>query len=198
MSCEENPYILSCCKCGKMISNGNYQLDFCLNCGEDVRLKESSNYKKCDTCRKIFQIECNIYYCCSCGQELDPMDPKWVYCVCGTKNSSEQHYCYNCFNPIKKEIYLELYHDKLDTHYISGIEPGKWCSVCGKRQLPPTPVKSPKKFKKTCIVCMDNIATHAFMPCGHLCVCTVCSNIEYNNACPICRSKYISICKIYI
>ena len=56
MSCEENPYILSCCKCGKMISNRNYQLDFCLNCGEDVRLKESSNYKKCDTCRKIFQI----------------------------------------------------------------------------------------------------------------------------------------------
>ena len=45
---------------------------------------------------------------------------------------------------------------------------------------------------------MDNIATHAFMPCGHLCVCTVCSNIDYNNACPICRSKYISICKIYI
>ena len=24
----------------------------------------------------------------------------------------------------------------------------KWCSVCGKRQLPPTPVKSPKNFKK--------------------------------------------------
>jgi len=42
----------------------------------------------------------------------------------------------------------------------------------------------------TCVVCMDGAKTHAFVPCGHLCVCHACSkslSAQGARACPICR-----------
>eukprot|EP00939_MAST-03C_sp_MAST-3C-sp1_P002820 g2820.t1 len=50
-----------------------------------------------------------------------------------------------------------------------------------------------------CVVCMDDVASHAFIPCGHLCVCASCaedisptSSAERKGACPKCRE----VCKI--
>jgi hypothetical protein len=42
-----------------------------------------------------------------------------------------------------------------------------------------------------CCVCMDNIKTHAFVPCGHMCICEECLwELElktYPLKCPLCR-----------
>ena len=56
------------------------------------------------------------------------------------------------------------------------------------------------KDENLCSICLDNKKTHAFVPCGHVCVCEDCSkkiNIKKDN-CLICREKIESIIKIYL
>jgi len=43
------------------------------------------------------------------------------------------------------------------------------------------------KEQKTCIVCSDNEKEIVFIPCGHLCCCSVCS--QPLNICPVCRQN---------
>lgn len=37
------------------------------------------------------------------------------------------------------------------------------------------PKKAPWFFEESCLICLDNIPTHAFMPCKHVVVCQVCA-----------------------
>jgi hypothetical protein len=42
-----------------------------------------------------------------------------------------------------------------------------------------------------CVVCMDETRSHAFVPCGHRCVCEECSGVLMATAqprCPVCRA----------
>ena len=50
-----------------------------------------------------------------------------------------------------------------------------------------------------CVVCMDMPNTHAFVPCGHRCVCAQCSEpILHSNAkCPVCRADVTQAIKIF-
>ena len=43
---------------------------------------------------------------------------------------------------------------------------------------------------RQCVICLTNEKTHAFMPCGHLCVCEVCGKraFQERHACPVCRA----------
>ena len=43
---------------------------------------------------------------------------------------------------------------------------------------------------RACVVCLTYEKTHAFMPCGHLCVCEECGMraFEESHACPVCRA----------
>ena len=52
----------------------------------------------------------------------------------------------------------------------------------------------------SCIVCMDAPATHAIMPCGHLCLCNDCAKklLDAGDDCPICRAKIESTQQIYL
>lgn len=69
--------------------------------------------------------------------------------------------------------------------------------------------------EKICCICLTELATHAFIPCGHRDVCGTCcdetmaklllekskENIENEVArgiCPICRSRFTSINIVYI
>ena len=64
--------------------------------------------------------------------------------------------------------------------------------------------KKKKKRKRQqntgCVICMNSPKTHAFIPCGHKCVCKKCgeSCIDDNSKCPLCRKKTTGIIKIYI
>ena len=50
-----------------------------------------------------------------------------------------------------------------------------------------------------CVVCFVSAATHAFVPCGHRCVCEECASIVVFQAyCPICRSWVQSSLRIYL
>jgi hypothetical protein len=46
-----------------------------------------------------------------------------------------------------------------------------------------------------CIVCMDVKKTHAFLPCGHHCVCATCA--DQFQACPMCRTPVTGILRIF-
>merc|ERR1719321_1259402 len=43
---------------------------------------------------------------------------------------------------------------------------------------------------RQCVICLTYEKTHAFMPCGHLCVCEECGMraFEERHACPVCRA----------
>jgi len=49
-----------------------------------------------------------------------------------------------------------------------------------------------------CIVCLQNPKTHAFVPCGHLCVCQGCVHpTMLKRKCPICRQRATQAIKVF-
>jgi hypothetical protein len=53
--------------------------------------------------------------------------------------------------------------------------------------------------KNVCVVCLENKKTHAFNPCGHMCVCETCADeiIQRGSNCPMCRADITSLLKIF-
>lgn len=50
-----------------------------------------------------------------------------------------------------------------------------------------------------CVVCLQNPKTHAFVPCGHLCICQNCVGVTIiRRKCPICRAHAIQAIKVFI
>lgn len=54
-----------------------------------------------------------------------------------------------------------------------------------------------------CCVCLEAKSTHAFVPCGHQCVCATCgetirSLAPRNACCPICKLKSKSLMRVYL
>ena len=47
-----------------------------------------------------------------------------------------------------------------------------------------------------CIICSDKSAEIAFLPCGHMCICSTC--VPLASKCPICRGTFTSTVKIFI
>ena len=59
-------------------------------------------------------------------------------------------------------------------------------------------VRAPAATSHKCIICYVSDTTHAFVPCGHRCVCKECASIVVFQAqCPICRSWVQSSLRIY-
>ena len=64
--------------------------------------------------------------------------------------------------------------------------------------------RRPKAVKRVqlpdgeCCVCLDKQTTHAFVPCGHLCVCSSCAELlmRVDAKCPYCRARAKETCQI--
>ena len=56
----------------------------------------------------------------------------------------------------------------------------------------------PKHSKENngCVVCLEQEATHAFIPCGHLCICSSCLELM-DTKCPLCRRQMFCVTRIY-
>jgi hypothetical protein len=56
-----------------------------------------------------------------------------------------------------------------------------------------------KQESDECVVCWSSKRTHAFFPCGHMCVCNECANtiLRGKSECPLCRVASQQIIKIY-
>ena len=64
------------------------------------------------------------------------------------------------------------------------------------RPAAPAPVQSSSSIDRdACVVCLDQKAVMAFMPCGHRCVCEGCAPAL--SECPMCRSPKQSVVRIY-
>jgi hypothetical protein len=51
-----------------------------------------------------------------------------------------------------------------------------------------------------CVVCLEEERTHAFVPCGHLCVCQGCSILSHRPGgmnCPLCRKKSFLVMQVF-
>lgn len=54
---------------------------------------------------------------------------------------------------------------------------------------------------KTCVICLDRLATHAFAPCGHRCICEGCikpMQRARQKKCPLCKQHYQMTLKIFM
>ena len=64
-----------------------------------------------------------------------------------------------------------------------------------------------EKPKAMCTICLDNPSTHAFMPCGHKCMCGDCADklngprywprTPESRVCSICKQKWTTLGQIY-
>lgn len=55
-----------------------------------------------------------------------------------------------------------------------------------------------KSEAKECTVCQENPSTHAFIPCGHRCVCEDCKEeVRNSKKCPMCRAKIQDTLQIF-
>ena len=56
-------------------------------------------------------------------------------------------------------------------------------AVPGKEKLPEA------TEEKHCVVCMDRPPSHCYVPCGHKCICDVCSShVVCQATCPLCKT----------
>ena len=51
-----------------------------------------------------------------------------------------------------------------------------------------TPIAEASLLKKECCVCMDQLASHASIKCGHQCMCPSCA--AHLKRCPVCRVPF--------
>ena len=49
--------------------------------------------------------------------------------------------------------------------------------------------------KKSCKVCMEDDISVVFLPCGHLCCCSRCANLQ--PSCPICRAQIANKLRVF-
>ena len=51
-----------------------------------------------------------------------------------------------------------------------------------------------------CVVCLDEVRTHAFSPCCHLCTCLGCADdiMAKNQECPICCREAAFTFQVYV
>ena len=59
-----------------------------------------------------------------------------------------------------------------------------------------TNLQSNPNTKGECVICLNERSIMALMPCGHLCLCQKCH--PGSDKCPICKTEYVSISRIYI
>lgn len=76
--------------------------------------------------------------------------------------------------------------------------------------LPPLPLPPPMKhqpkagYERQCIMCLDEEASHVFVPCGHMVYCDDCVEERRKDKkkrimkCPICRGDMKSILRVYL
>jgi len=48
-----------------------------------------------------------------------------------------------------------------------------------------------------CVICLDEIAQYAVVPCGHLAICSQCCLGE-SGACPVCRRRSMGLLRIFV
>ncbi|CAK9021578.1 unnamed protein product [Durusdinium trenchii] len=79
---------------------------------------------------------------------------------------------------------------------------GHWmCSLCllgfhGLANQESRQLRQPGLNK--CVVCLDETARLAFVPCGHLASCEICAAQIHPLQCPVCRQKSESVLPIYL
>lgn len=80
-------------------------------------------------------------------------------------------------------------------------QPFRSCCIKSSKQWDDTTTKTIEANK--CVVCLEYEPTYAFIPCGHLCVCSVCepkfdSSKECRDLkCPICRKSALCVTRIF-
>ena len=47
-----------------------------------------------------------------------------------------------------------------------------------------------------CVICLENLRSHAIVPCGHMCLCQDCASIV-TESCPMCREPMVLAMRIY-
>jgi hypothetical protein len=52
--------------------------------------------------------------------------------------------------------------------------------------------------RESCVVCLVEPRSHVFIPCMHVCVCEVCAMAIGDGLCPLCRTEYSAVTRVYL
>lgn len=106
----------------------------------------------------------------------------------------------NCQFP--KAIRAEGKHFKVPLHAVTVVQRGadKWFYNINKKyieEIVDTNIKPEKIYEisEECVICMSEPCNMIMVPCGHLCMCSGCSDMiatKGNGKCPICRAAVIT------
>jgi hypothetical protein len=63
----------------------------------------------------------------------------------------------------------------------------------------------PVESVRECVICMDATSTHVYVPCGHMCICKNCAELQAeqtrkcgsSKCCPVCRKQAFLIMKVF-
>lgn len=100
-------------------------------------------------------------------------------------------YDMNCKVPIDKYILKQFYRGNISTiDVLNAVVP-----VRNELKNNNNDELTPKK-DTSCVICMNDTSDHLIYPCGHKCLCYLCTKEGLEN-CPICRSTVIDIIKVY-
>jgi len=80
----------------------------------------------------------------------------------------------------------------------SGPEAAPRPRLCTEAPRPGAEARASER--DVCVICISKAKTHAFVPCGHQCVCKQCGTTllqRYGAACPVCRCKVHMIMQIF-
>ena len=70
--------------------------------------------------------------------------------------------------------------------------------LCPEESKQPVELTNCERGDGACVVCWSGFKSHLCVPCGHLCLCAACSDLEDPLAhCPICRTDITEIIKLF-
>lgn len=148
--------------------------------------KETTITQRCAISGGVLQEKkiCEI-----CHKEISSYPGSWK---CTNENISKTYHIY-CINQ-----WFAFYHG------CPICFQARKASKCQKMELSTT-TNTQKQIKSfgeydlaKCKVCMENQIQTVFVPCGHLCMCIVCSEKYESDKCPICRKEYSHLIKVYL
>lgn len=79
---------------------------------------------------------------------------------------------------------------KIDTKTASAaLEVLQEAKKAAREAVPSGPAERKEAEEKHCVVCLERMPSHCYVPCGHKCICEVCCrHVVCQTKCPLCKS----------
>lgn len=171
---SRNNWFCDVCKQPRIATDARYRCGTC------------TDYDSCDVChtsshphplKRVLTLSDGRWWCDRCGVRSSATDPV------------RRFRCFDCADYDMCGLCIaQTLPEAVSAPSIAAPEPAP-----AQRNQEQAPVADEAK---NCVVCMDHVATHACVPCGHRCVCGECGP-RLRSECPLCRTHVQLFMRVY-